>query len=291
MQLPVRKNIKEAKMDSISSEMTNLYTNNAYFHLRNMKHMENNAAEGENDPIQTEDTTEEQKNNSDNSGIISGKSEHLENMNALLTPNVKTAMFALTNPKQECAGRLTPEIAPLTNLYTPIEKHINTLHPSFDYLEVVNNPHDAISEYQQSYNEFLTEAQEVVNQMKDMDNTGLLNFRFTINGPTIEMKGNHDAAYPKYKEISDWISENASALDAIAEKGAAYAYAKSEIAYQEKYGLSRDDAVHSGYEEIEKHALTITRNASILCGINPMTEAESTEKFGEPGKFTYGWKK
>ena len=218
-----------------------------------------------------------------------------ENINILLDSDTQTTMFALEHPDLEGAGRLNPEIAPLTNAYTQIERSTNDLHPSFDYLEVINNPHETMSQYEVSYNKFLEEGNNVIDQMKAMDNTGLLTFRFTINGPKVEVSDedaggvarNLGAIQQNIERIRDWIAGNEPKFDAIAEKGAAYAYANAAVDYKKTYGLTREDAINSGAAGIQKHALTMIRFATNHYGVNPMTESESTAKFGEAGVFTY----
>ncbi|WP_419780576.1 hypothetical protein [Maridesulfovibrio sp.] len=92
----------------------------------------------------------------------------------------------------------------------------------------------------------------------------------------------------KLAEITDWIESNRNEHDNITEKGLAYAYASAAADYEASTGISRDDAIRSGADAIERFTLTVSRYATNHYSINAMTEAESTARFGESGRFTYG---
>ncbi len=279
-------------MNSISSQLYGLYSMYQQ-HIRNIGN-----------PQRAENSTPEQAKNADVTETVTNLPVHLTNVN-ILSDDTQTTVFALTQSDQqtESAGRLTPDIAPLSDVMMSIESLLTAQYESFDYLEIMSNPQKAMQEHQESYDEFLQGGQNVIDQMRAMDDTGLLEFRFTINGPQVEMNNEYEkltnlpttesiseklqAAQKKRDEIMGWISDHRAEHKEITEKGVPYAYAKAAVDYEEKYGITRDTAIHSGMDAIESYALTVHRSALNHYGVNAMNEAETTARYGASGKFTY----
>ena len=203
----------------------------------------------------------------------------------------------------EIAPRLNGHIAPLSVSQTHIERLYDQRHPSFDYGQVVSNPATAMQEHEASYQEFLTEAGAVIEQMEEMDNTSLLEMRFTVSGPQADVSDRLkdlmnqprtpavarqiDAALATRDRINSWLANNTAHHDAIAEKGAAYAFAAAAQNYEAETGLDRDAAMNAGADEGNSFHLSVARAAYNQYGLNPLTAAESTERYGEAGAFSF----
>ena len=234
-----------------------------------------------------------------------GSSYSSDNLNQLSNyTQINLFELAKNESQDEVPVSFTADIESFSIGLTPLESHISQYHANntFNYLDVMSNPQEAMEKYRASYDEFLEAGQEVVDQMQAMDDTGLLEFRYTASGPQVDLNEKYhalasratsegtwevlDAAQKKLGEITDWIESNRSEHDKISEKGIPYAYARAAADYEASTGISRDDA-RSDADAIEKFTLTVSRNTNRY-GVNPMTEAESTAKFGEP-RFTYGW--
>ena len=228
-----------------------------------------------------------------------------DNLNHLSGYTQMTLLGLEQNESQgESPVSFTSDIESFSIGLTPLESHISDYHAknTFNYLDVISSPQEALENYRASYDEFLEAGQEVVEQMQAMDDTGLLQFRYTAGGPVVDLNEKYhelasrptseglsevlDAAQQKLGEITDWIESNRSEHDKITEKGLAYAYARAAADYEASTGISRDDAIGSGADAIEEFTLTVNRYAANHYGVNAMTEAESTARFGEP-RFTY----
>jgi len=218
---------------------------------------------------------------------------------ALLAPPLILAIQS--NP--ELGPRLNAEIAPLTVGRTHIERLYDQRHASFDYGHVVSDPDAALKIHEESYQEFLADAEAVVEQMNGMDETGLLEMRFTISGPQVDIGDRLKAlmnqtttpavtrqietALAARDRINGWLAENTAEHGAIAEKGAAYAFAAASKAYQADTGLNRDAAMNTGADEGNRFHLSVARVAYNQYGVNPMTSADTTERFGDAGVFSF----
>ena len=218
---------------------------------------------------------------------------------ALLDPPLVLAIQS--NP--EPAPRLNAQIAPLSTARTQIERLYDQRHPSFDYGQTVSDPDATMKGHSAAYREFLTKAEAVVEQMTGMDETGLLEMRFTVSGPHVDIGDRLKAlmnqtttpavtqqietALAARDRINGWLAENTAEHGAITEKGAAYAFAAASKAYQADTGLDRDTAMNTGADEGNRFHLSVARAAYNHYGVNPMTPADATERFGDAGVFSF----
>lgn len=223
-------------------------------------------------------------------------------------PQASGASFTLLDPAsiqllqsdQSSAPRLNASIAPLSIGRSQIERLYDQRHASFDYSAVVSDPEAAMAE---DYQDFLSEADAVVKQMQAMDETGLLEMRFTPSGPQVDISARLqdlmnqsttpavtqqiNTALAARDRINNWLSENSAEHEAIAEKGAAYAFAAAAMDYEAQTGLNRDAAMNAGTDAANGFHLSVSRAAYNQYGVNPQTAAEATERFGQAGVFTF----